>query len=99
MSKGRTHPWRNAGTADQVLKSWIAAERVESGIHPDPRYSGGSLQERLLERVEGLLFLAELGIGSCNEEPANVALFCHFQSLAEKLFGSAAFADARQPRG
>ena len=57
-SKGRAHPCRYAGAADHVLKPRIAAQRIESGIHPDPRYSSGALQESLLKGIEGFLFFA-----------------------------------------
>ena len=30
---------RDSDTANKVLKSGILSQRVESGIHPDPRYS------------------------------------------------------------
>lgn len=76
------NPLRNAGAAGQILKSGIAPQRIESGIHPDPRYSSRVLQEGLLERIEGLLFFAKLRIRSRHEEPADVAFLGHFQSLA-----------------
>lgn len=39
---------READAADKVLKSGVAPERVESGIHPDPWHSSGTLQVALL---------------------------------------------------
>ena len=48
----------DSDAANQILKSWIAAQRIESGIHPDPWYSSGSLQERLLQRFKRLFVVA-----------------------------------------
>jgi hypothetical protein len=39
----------NSDAADKIQEPGIAAKRVHSGIHPDPRYSSRTLKVRLLE--------------------------------------------------
>jgi hypothetical protein len=58
-ARGKTHTHthtflalRQADAVDEILKFRIAAERVESGIHPDPRHSSGALQETLLQGIQ-----------------------------------------------
>jgi hypothetical protein len=41
-------PLGNSDTADNILKPWIAAEWVQSGIHPDPGHSSRALKDALL---------------------------------------------------
>ena len=81
-SKSRAYPLRKSRTADHILKPRIASQRIEPGIHPDPRYSSGSLQESLLERIESFLLFAKLRIRSRNKETADVSFFSHIQSPA-----------------
>jgi hypothetical protein len=57
-SKSRANARGNSGAADEILKSWVAPQRVESGIHPDPWYSSGTLQKRLLQRLKSFFFFA-----------------------------------------
>jgi len=71
-------PWRNSDAANQILKSGIAAKRIESGIHPDPWESSRALQEGLLQRFHGFFIVTEFYVGSREEEATDVALLSFF---------------------
>lgn len=62
----------NTNAPDKILEPGIAAQRVQSEIHPDPGYSSGSLEEGLLHGLDSLFVFPQFGIGIGHEEPANI---------------------------
>jgi hypothetical protein len=87
---------RNANAADQILKPGVATERIESGIHPDPRYSSRALEVGFLERSKGLFSLAHLGIDRSNDKAADVTLLGLLQGRIQQLPGPGNLADSRK---
>ena len=71
----------NSDAANKILKSGVASERFESGVHPDPWYSSGALEEGLLQRLKGLFILAQFGVSGCDYKTADVVFFRLFQCL------------------
>ena len=78
----------NSDAANEILKSRIAPEGVESGIHPDPWHSSRSLEVSLLKRLQSLLLFTELGIGGRHDEAANITFLGHVQRLLRSRFAS-----------
>ena len=80
-------PSRDADTADKILKPGIASEGVESGIHPDPGDSSGSLKESLLHGLKSFFLFSEVRVGIRDNETADVFFLGLLQGVAEKLSG------------
>jgi len=53
------HVNRNPDAAHQILASRIGAQRLESGIHPEPDHSPRAIGECSLQRSESLVLVAE----------------------------------------
>jgi hypothetical protein len=65
---------REAHPAQEVRKTRVASQPVESGIHPDEGHSIRTGEISLFKPGEGALLVTQGGVYACHVIPANVAL-------------------------